>query len=193
LPALLFSTVSDTSDTITGNQCSTGPDRTIVASENFFAQLFDLFGIGGSYQGWAQAYYEYPAVCNCLNYAAVIHRARMSGEDQELNRPSTWKEKVSAIQHLKKMLQAKLSNLDIEAVLIVMFILANSEMDPNALHAASSRPPLAIEPLSVPPQEVSIAAHWPSTSPHVKAAALLVQQRGGLHALSLGGLPEMLA
>lgn len=155
--------------------------------------MFDLFGIDGSCHGWLQSYYDYPAASSGLNYAAVVHRARMSGDVWEMNRPSTWKEKVLAIQHLNKMLQTKLYGHDLEAVLMVICIFANAEMDPEALHVAFTGPALAIEPLLVPPKEVLIVGQSPCPSPHVNAAAILVQQKGGLHTLTVAGLPEMLA
>lgn len=116
----------------------------------------------------------------------------MSGDMQELKRPSTWREKVLAIHHLNRMLQNRLHDHDLEAVLMVIAVFANAETDPESASPRAG-PPLAIEPLLAPPKEVQTACQSPVPSPHMKAAAVLVKQKGGLRALTVPGLPEVLA
>lgn len=164
-----------------------------TASTNFFAHFFDLFGLEGSFQEWMRAYYESQAVASALNHAAIVHRARMSHDAQELNRPFTWKEKVTAIQGLNKMLSTELDRHKTGVVLLVMSTLALSDVDPDQGNISYTGPPLAFEALMMPPKEIRIVGQSGFPAAHLKATATLVQRIGGLQTLKLSGLPELIA
>jgi len=194
LPAVRFCMVCDSSLAKLTHSLFYPANTRSPACENFFSLFFDLFGLEGSFQGWWQAYYDYPAACSALNFAAVVHRARLANNTQELNKPSTWKEKVSAIQHLNHMFQAKMDARAVESVLLVMVTLFSAEVDPEASDVTYHGPPLAFVPLMTPPEEVAVVGHSPFPEAHVKAAAVLVQRNGGLHTLSsITGLPILIA